>query len=345
MAEGKLLNPIGIEPPYLVFVGDTEDNLLAKTGFGIVHWRRDHCLGQHRFSDAAVDLGLPDLTLKEAVQEGAKSLIVGVANVGGFYPESWRETLREAANAGLDVVAGMHTRLREVPGLAEAAERGGSKLVDVRVPPADLPVGTGKKRTGRRLLTVGTDCAAGKKYTALALEREMLTRGMDATFRATGQTGIMIAGSGIPIDAVVADFVSGAAESLSPDNDPDHWDLIEGQGSLHHPAYAGVSLGLLHGSQPDAIVVCHEAGRTGIDFWDDFPVPSIRHCMETALQMGRLTNPEIRCVGVSLNTSDVAPDLREEHLRKVSLETGLPCVDPLVDGVGPIVDLLQEWSN
>jgi uncharacterized NAD-dependent epimerase/dehydratase family protein len=338
-------NSITIEPPYLVFVGDTEDKLLAKTGFGIVQWRRERCLGQFRFDDAGVDLGLPEMKIDEAARNGARSLVVGVANVGGYYPESWREALIEAVGAGLDVVAGMHTRLRDVPGLAEAANRAGARLVDVRVPPSKLPVGTGRKRSGKRLLTVGTDCAAGKKYTALALEREMLERGLDATFRATGQTGIMIAGSGIPIDAVVADFVSGAAESLSPDNDPDHWDLIEGQGSLHHPAYAGVSLGLLHGSQPDAIVVCHEVGRTEIDFWEDFPVPSIGHCMETVLQMGRLTNPDIRCVGVSLNTSHVAPDRREEHLREVTSQTGLPCVDPLVDGVGLIADLLQEWRS
>ena len=338
------LNPVEIAPPYLIFVGDTGDKLLAKAGFGIVHWRRELCLGQNRFDESAVDLGLPDRTLDEAVREGARSLLVGVANVGGFYPENWRGALLDAAGAGLDVVSGMHTRLTEVPGLAAVAERAGARLVDVRVPPRDIPVGTGRRRSGKRLLTVGTDCAAGKKYTALALEREMVARGMKATFRATGQTGIMIAGSGIPIDAVVADFVSGAAEVLSPDNDADHWDLIEGQGAIHHPAYAGVSLGLLHGSQPDAVVVCSESGRTEIDFWEGFSSPSIAECLETVLHLGRLTNPEIRCVGVSLNTSNVAPGQREEHLREVSLVAGVPCVDPLVDGVGPIVDLLQEWS-
>ena len=336
------MSPVEIRPPYLVFVGDTDDPLLAKTGFGIVDWRREQCIGQHRFSDMAVDLGLPDRTIEWAASEGARSMIVGVANIGGFYPESWRQALVEAASAGLDVVAGMHSRLESIPGLAAAAECSGARLVDVRVPPNGIPVGTGKKRSGKRLLTVGTDCAAGKKYTVLALEREMHARGMKATYRATGQTGIMIAGSGLPIDAVVADFVSGAAEILSPDNERDHWDLIEGQGALHHPGYAGVSLGLLHGSQPDAFIVCHEAGRMGIDLWDGFSTPSLADCIETTQRLGRLTNPAIRCVGISLITSKLTPERREEHLLQASRETGLPCVDPLIDGVGPIVDLLQE---
>src|SRR5262249_26969628 len=137
----------------------------------------------------------------------------------------------------------------------------GARLVDVRVPPTNLPVGSGRKRTGMRLLTVGTDCAVGKKYSALAITRELQRRGLKGTFWATGATGIMIAGGGLPVDAAVCDFTAGAAEVLSPDNDADHWDVIEGQGSLFHPGYAGVTLGLLHGSQPDAIVVCHEAGR------------------------------------------------------------------------------------
>ena len=339
------MSTVHIASPSLIFVGDTDDPLLAKTGFGIVDWRREQCLGQYRFGDAAVDLGLPDMTIGQAAKQGAKSMIIGVANVGGFFPEVWRHAMMEAVRSGLDLVSGMHTRLQTIPGLAKAAVDSGARLVDIRVPPPGLPVGMGRKRRGMRLLTIGTDCASGKKYTALALDREMRARGMKVTFRATGQTGIMIAGSGIPIDAVVADFVAGAAETLSPDNDGDHWDVIEGQGALHHPAYAGVSLGLLHGSQPDAIVICHEAGRTRIDCWDGFPLPGVMECIETALNHGKLTNPWIRCIGVSLNTSKLPPDRREPCLHKVSLDTGLPCVDPLIEGVGPIVDLLQKGSR
>jgi uncharacterized NAD-dependent epimerase/dehydratase family protein len=307
----------------------------------LVHWRPELCLGQLRFPCTPVDLGLKDMTLSEAVAGGARSLVVGVAPVGGSFPETWIEALCDAARTGLDIVSGMHTRLTELPGLVESAESVGARLIDVRVPPSDLPIGTGDRRTGKRLLTVGTDCVVGKKYTALALEREMRARGMKASFRATGQTGIMIAGSGIPIDAVVSDFVAGAAEVLSPDNDPDHWDLIEGQGSLFHPGYAGVTLGLLHGSQPDAIVLCHEATRTAIERWPDYPIPNIPSVIERYLSDGRLTNPAIRCIGASINTSALSEDERERYMSDLSSEIGLPCVDPMIDGVARIVDHLE----
>lgn len=337
----NLTTTIELAPPYLIFLGDIEDEIYAKTGYGLMQWRRELCLGQFRLPGCLIDLGLPELTPAEATERGAKSLVVGAANVGGFFPDSWLTALVDAASAGLDIVAGMHTRLADLHGLAEAAEAAGARLIDVRLPPSGLPVGTGRKRTGRRLLTVGTDCAVGKKYSVLALEREMLNRGMKVTYRATGQTGIMIAGSGIAIDAVVADFVSGAAEALSPDNEEDHWDLIEGQGAIFHPGYAGVTLGLLHGSQPDAIVLCHEAHRTTIDLWHGYQVPTITDCIETYLQLGRLTNADIRCVGVSVNTSKINTERREEYLCELAARLGLPCVDPLIDGVGSIVDVLQ----
>jgi uncharacterized NAD-dependent epimerase/dehydratase family protein len=333
---------IELKPPYLVFVGDVPDPTFAKTGFGLVHWRRELCLGQHRLPGAGVDLGLPDLTPSRAAAAGARSLVVGVANVGGVFAATWIDTLLEAARAGLDIVAGMHTRLTELPGLAEAAAASGSRLVDVRVPPKGLPVGTGRKRTGRRLLTVGTDCAVGKKYTALALDREMQGRGLMSDFRATGQTGIMIAGVGLPIDAVVADFLSGAAEVLSPDSTPDHWDVIEGQGSILHPAYAAVTVGLLLGSQPDAIVLCHEAGRTSIEDMPDFQLAALPVYIERYLETGRITNPAIRCVGVSINTSTLPAAERDGYLAALAAELGLPCVDPIAGGVGPIVDFLQR---
>jgi len=321
-------------------LGDVQESLFAKTGAGIVHWRRDKVAGQLRFRDCRVDLGVPDMTVSEAKAAGVGSLIIGVAVVGGEIPPGWLAVLEEAAEAGIDIVSGMHSRLGAYPELAAAAKRGGARLVDVRVPPAKLPVGTGRKRSGRRVLMVGTDCAVGKKYSALALHQAMQEAGIDATFRATGQTGIMIAGSGIPIDAVVADFLSGAAEVLSPDNDPEHWDVIEGQGSLFHPGYAGVSLGLLHGSQPDAIVVCHEAGRTDIDEWPGYRLPSVADTIERNLLEARLTNPHVRCVGVSVNTSKLPPDERAPWLDALSGVTGLPCVDPVAGGMQPVLDEL-----
>jgi uncharacterized NAD-dependent epimerase/dehydratase family protein len=240
----------------------------------------------------------------------------------------------------MDVVAGFHTRLSSFPELVDAAERGGANLVDVRVPPADIPVGTGQKRTGRRLLTVGTDCALGKKYTALALAKGMAASGMSADFRATGQTGILIAGGGVPLDAVVADFLVGAAEKVSPDNDPDHWDVIEGQGALFHPGYGPVSMGLLIGSQPDAFVVCTEAGRDTIRGWDRFSTPDIRDVIARTIDIGQQFNPDIRCVGISANTRHLDASARADYLGALEKEYGLPAIDPIATGVEPIVTRL-----
>jgi uncharacterized NAD-dependent epimerase/dehydratase family protein len=335
------VNRIDLAAPCVILLGDVQDAMYAKTGLGIVQWRPDRVAGQIRFPECPVDLGVPDMSVADAAAAGVRSLIIGVAPVGGVIPGRWWQVIEAAAEAGLDIVCGLHLRLADHPAVVEAARRSGARLVDVRVPPAGLPVGSGRRRSGRRVLTVGTDCAVGKKYSALALAQALQEAGKKATFRATGQTGIMIAGSGIPIDAVMADFIAGAAELVSPDNEEDHWDVIEGQGSLFHPGYAGVSLGLLHGSQPDAIVVCHAAGRDTIGAWPDFPTPSIPECIERNLLEGRTTNPEIRCVGVSVNTSGLPPEDRAGYLDRLRAQTGLPCVDPLADGCRAIVDYLD----
>lgn len=340
-----LTTRIELRAPYLIFLADIAETTYAKTGLGVAQWCPEKCVGQLRLPGCGVDAGLPEMDVQAAVAAGAKSLILGVAPVGGRIKDSWIEPMKQAARAGIDIVAGMHSRLASVPGLADAAAQGGAKLVDVRVPPADIPVGTGRKRSGLRLLTVGTDCAVGKKYTALALTRELHKRGAKATFRATGQTGIMIAGEGMPIDTVVCDFTAGAAEVLSPDNEPDHWDVIEGQGSLFHPAYAGVSLGLLHGSQPDAIVVCHEALRTGHAGFPGYTLPDVVDCIALHLQLARRTNPAVRCVGVSVNTMNLKAGERDAWLRELSQRTGLPCANPLVDGPGRIVDELLRGAR
>jgi uncharacterized NAD-dependent epimerase/dehydratase family protein len=168
---------------------------------------------------------------------------------------------------------------------------------------------------------------------------------MAVDFRATGQTGIMIAGQGIPIDAVVADFVSGAAELVSPDNDADHWDVIEGQGSIFHPGYAAVSMGLLMGSQPDAFVVCTEAGRTHIEGWEDFELPSIQAVIDRTIDIGKAFNPMIRLVGISANTQHLTESERFSYLEGLATTHGVPAVDPLVTGVGAIVDQLLQGIN
>ncbi len=334
--------PLAIQAPYLLFLGSEKSPTYAKTAAGLAHWRPELCMGQLRLTPDTLDLGLPDYDVTEAAAKGAQTLVIGTAVVGGAIPEGWIQLLVDALRAGLDVAAGVHTRLSSIDRLVEAATHSGRKLIDVRVPPPHIPVGTGEKRSGKRLLTVGTDCALGKKYTALALEREMKARGLNVDFRATGQTGIMISGSGIPIDAVVADFVSGAAEMVSPSNDADHWDVIEGQGSVFHPGFSAVSVGLLVGSQPDAFVVCTEAGRTHIKGWPSFELPSIEAVIQRTLDIGAQVNPSIRCVGISVNTSMLSELERAEYLAQLSSDYGLPAVDPIALGVGPLVDFLTE---
>ena len=181
-------------------------------------------------------------------------------------------------------------------------------------------------------MTVGTDCALGKKYTALALTRAFEARGVDVDFRATGQTGILIAGRGIPIDAVVADFAAGAAEMLSPDAADAHWDVIEGQGSLFHPAYAGVALALLHGSQPDIVVVCHEPGRNHVLGYPGYRLPAIEEVVELTLRLGRRTNPALHCAGISLNTSRLEKNEAERLLAEESVRLGFTVADPMLGG-------------
>ncbi|HMI20019.1 MAG TPA: DUF1611 domain-containing protein [Sphingomonas sp.] len=326
------MTPIELPQPYLLFLGDTVDPTYAKTAYGLRDWAPEHCVGELVLPAGKVSTGLPSMTPAEAARAGARSLLIGVVNSGGFIPESWVPTLVEALEAGLDIVSGLHRRLATVPALKEAAERLGRRLIDIRVPPENLGVGTGKRRTGRRLLTVGTDCALGKKYTALALARALSDRGVDADFRATGQTGIMISGRGIPIDAVVVDFVSGAAELLSPDASADHWDVIEGQGSLLHPSFAAVTLGLLHGSQPDILVLCHDPRRTEIRGLTGFIIPPLPQVMELYLSLARLTNPAVRFAGISLNTGGMTDAEADAALAAAEAATGLPAADPLRDG-------------
>jgi uncharacterized NAD-dependent epimerase/dehydratase family protein len=318
-----------LRKPYLVFLGDASSGPNAKTAYGVRDWAPQACLAQYGLPGNTVDLGLPQMTPEAAAAAGAASLLIGVAPMGGGLAPEWQSVLLSAARVGLDIISGLHTPLAVVPGLVAAAERNGVKLHDVRRPRRTFPVGTGRRRSGKRLLTVGTDCALGKKYTALALERAMRTRGVDATFRATGQTGIMIAGRGIAIDAVVADFIAGAAESLSPDAPATHWDVIEGQGSLFHPSYAGVTLGLLHGSQPDVLILCHDPTRAHMQGLPGYPLPPLDVACDLYLQHARLTNPFVRLAGVSLNTSQLDEAQRARVIGATVELLGVPVFDPL----------------
>ncbi len=336
-AAGKFATTVVVRKPYLLFLGEATHFSQAKTAFGLRDWAPEACVGQWSLAGCSVTLDLPEMKPKEAVARGAGSLLIGIAPVGGRFATSWIAPLFEAVEAGLDIVSGLHSPLATVPGLAGFARERGVRLVDVRRPPANLPTGTGRKRSGKRLLTVGTDCALGKKYTALALTQALRASGVDADFRASGQTGILIAGSGIPMDSVVADFTAGAAECLSPDAAADHWDVVEGQGSLFHPAYAGVTLGLVHGSQPDALVLCHDPHRTHIFAAPSFPTPPLAVAIEHYLQAARLTNPAARMVGISFNTSALSDAERAKLFADTEAELGLPCFDPLKTSLDAVV--------
>lgn len=331
LREARKSHVLDLPQPYLLFLGDTTEKGYAKTAFGLRDWAADRCIGEWSCVGATVTTGLPRLTPKEARARGARALVIGVANTGGVISDSWLPSLSEALESGLDIISGMHAKLADVPQLKSTAERHSRRLIDIRTPPSKIPIATGAKRSGKRLLTVGTDCAIGKKYTALALARAFTQRGIDADFRATGQTGILIAGGGMPMDAVIADFEAGAAEMLSPDAAAQHWDVIEGQGSLFHPSYAGVSLGLLHGSQPDVIVVCHDPDRKQV-LGLPLPLPDIAETIDMNLRLGRRTNPTIRCAGISLNTSDLDENSARRLLAEQSARLGLPVADPMRAG-------------
>ncbi|PKP93831.1 MAG: DUF1611 domain-containing protein [Alphaproteobacteria bacterium HGW-Alphaproteobacteria-16] len=332
--------PTRLAQPYLLFLGDTTEAGFAKTAFGLADWARDDCVGEMALDGCTVTTGLPRLSAADAVAAGARSLVIGVANQGGVIGAGWIATLVDAMEAGLDIVSGLHVRLASVPALADAARRTGQRLIDVRTPPPSIPVATGRKRSGKRLLTVGTDCALGKKYTALALHRAFVARGVDADFRATGQTGILIAGGGIPMDAVVSDFEAGAAELLSPDAPEDHWDVVEGQGSIFHPAYAAVSLGLLHGSQPDLFVVCHDPARDRMLGLEEYAMPTIEQVIDLTVALGSRTNPAIRCAGVALNTSRYSAEAAAALIQAESERLNLPVADPIRGG--PAFDALVD---
>ena len=326
-----------IKTPYLLFLGDARDALAAKTGQGIVDWRPDAVAGQMRLPGCGADLGVAELSISDAAGAGARTLVIGAVNPGGVLPDTWRVHIVEALEAGLDVASGMHVRLADIPEVAETAARIGRRLFDVRHPSGTFHTASGRKRTGKRLLTVGTDCSVGKKYTALAIERELSRRGVDTDYRATGQTGILISGSGIAIDAVVADFAAGAAEALSPDAGADHWDVVEGQGSLFHPSFAGVSVALLHGTQPDVFVVCHEPTRRTMRNVKT-PIAGIEDVIAETTALGRLTNPHVRCAGIALDTSALPASDAKRAIEETAHRFDLPACDPVRQGVGAIVD-------
>ncbi len=329
-----------IETPYLLFLGDAPDQLAAKVAIGIRDWRPENALGQLRLPGCGADLGLTDLTLEEGLKAGAKTLVIGVANRGGVISDAWKEVLIKALELGYDVASGLHNLLREEGDLVAAAQVNGRTLHDVRIPNVQYPIANGKPRSGKRCLAVGTDCSVGKMYTAMAIDAALRERGVKSTFRATGQTGILITGSGVPLDAVIADFMAGAVEYLTPDNDEDHWDLIEGQGSLFHVSYSGVTMALVHGGQPDALILCHEPTRDHMRGLPGYKLPSLEALRDMALELAKVANPACQVVGISINTQHLSDDEALAYCAEVEERMGLPTVDPYRHGAEKLADAL-----
>ena len=331
-----------IRTPYLLFLGDAPDQLAAKVAQGIADWNPESVVGQFRMEGCNADVGAPDMSLQEAYDKGARTLVVGVANRGGMISEAWLSVLAEAMEIGYDLASGLHNLLRDEDVLKATSARSGATLHDVRVPTVAYPIANGKKRTGKRCLALGTDCSVGKMYTALAMNNEMVARGMKSTFRATGQTGILVTGRGVPLDAVIADFMAGAVEWLTPDNDADHWDHIEGQGSLFHVSFSGVTMALIHGGQPDAIILAHEPTRTNMRGLPEYGLPSLEQLRDMALPIAQIANPGVQIAGVSVNTKALGDDEAARLCEEIEGRMGLPTVDPFRHGAGRLVDALAS---
>ena len=332
-----------IQQPYVLFLGDAPDPLAAKVAQGIKDWRPGLSIGQITLPGCKADMGLKNLSIKESVSMGAKTLVIGVANRGGIISDKWKDVLKEAIISGLDIASGLHNLLRDESELVNLAKIHNTNLIDVRVPTVEYPIANGIKRSGKRCLAVGTDCSIGKMYTAIALEKEMKNKGLKATFRATGQTGILITGDGVPLDAVIADFMAGSIEHLTPDNDEDHWDIIEGQGSLYHPSYSGVTMALVHGGQPDALILCHEPTRSHMRGLPGYSLPTLKELNDTAIKLAKVVNKNVKVIGVSVNTSNMENEKALEYLKQVEEEMKLPTVDPVLTGTSRLVEELENF--
>ncbi len=286
----------------------------------------------------------PDLPVLARVTDAptADALYVGVAPVGGGLPSGMRAQLTAALRSGMDVVSGLHERLAADAELARIAAESGARMIDVRAlqPPPTVASAAARHTRARRVLTVGTDCNVGKMVTALELSIAARRRGLDARFLATGQTGMMVAGDGVPIDAVVSDFAAGAIEGLVLRHADADVQFIEGQGSLGHPGFSGVTLSLLHGACPDALILVHHAGRTHYRAEPHHPLPAVGTLIDAYERVAALVHPT-RVVGVALNAHGCAPAAAEAAQAELRTALRLPVVDPLADGCDALLDALN----
>lgn len=284
-------------------------------------------------------------SMREGLARDPSAVLIGIAPAGGRLPEEWRGWLAEALDAGCDLWSGLHTFLSDDPLLAARAREKGRTILDVRKPPPNLPVAMGLAREVDALvvLTVGTDCNVGKMTAQLQLVGGLKARGLDTRFVATGQTGIFIEGWGTAVDAVVADFIAGAAEELVLQAAPGaDIILVEGQGSINHPGYSGVTLGLLHGSCPDALILCHQASREYIGEYRGKPwlrIPPLPDYVKLYESAGSAVHPT-RVIGISMNTYDLDEPAARAACEAATRDTGLPCTDPVRFDPAPLLDAI-----
>ena len=329
---------------YLILAeGRSGDPHYGKTARGILRYAPDPTVAILDSTHAGeTHEGVPVVaTVAEALVYGPTTAVVGVATQGGRFPPAWRELLKASIAGGLDVESGLHEFIGDDPELEALAGQHGVELRDLRRPPAELSVPTGENLEipARIALTVGSDCAIGKKTVALELDLEARRRGLPSVFVPTGQTGIAIAGWGIAVDAVVSDFLAGAAERLVVEGYRRGGDLlfVEGQGSLSHPAYSGVTLGLIHGSAPHAFVLCHRAYATEIEGYPGHPIPPLRELIELHEHVALPLRPaRVACIAV--NTADLGEEAARAALAEAADETGLPADDPVRFGAAPLLD-------
>jgi uncharacterized NAD-dependent epimerase/dehydratase family protein len=329
---------------YLVLAeGRSGDPHYGKTARGVIRYAREKVVAVLDSQRAGEDYeGFPIVgSVEEAMPLGPNTALVGVATSGGRFPPEWRELLKSCVAAGLDIENGLHERVSEDPELVELARRHGAELRDLRKPPEDLNVASGANLEvdARIVLTVGSDCAIGKMTVALELDRETRGRGIESVFVPTGQTGIAIAGWGIAVDAVVADFIAGAAERLVVEGVERGGRLlwVEGQGSLTHPQYSGVTLGLFHGSAPHALVLCHVPGQEYVNDDPCFPMSSLAELVELHERSALIARPAA-VAAIALNTRGMEEDDARAAVARAEEETGLAADDPVRFGAAKLVD-------
>jgi uncharacterized NAD-dependent epimerase/dehydratase family protein len=332
------------EKKYLILAeAFSHDPHHAKTARGVMRYRGDAVaaiLDSKRAGES--DDGIPIVaTVEDALPLGANAALVGVATQGGVFPGDWQQLLKTCVENGLDVENGLHVRLHEIPGLSELAAQHQVELVDLREPPSDLSTATGENLDvdATIVLSVGSDCAIGKMTATCELDLEARRRGLRSVFVPTGQTGIAIAGWGISVDAVVSDFLAGAAERLVVEG-AERGDLlwVEGQGAILHPVYSGVTVGLIHGSAPHLYVLCHEVGRTVVDSDPTgSPIPSLGELVDLHERMS-LPRRRAKVACIALNSSPVSEEEAREAIAAAEEETGLPTDDPVRFGAGKLLD-------